>query len=1152
MILKVNLKIRQDVCTRQQYIKSTMFLKDSLSYFQKESQKELRLGDELEEFIFALFEYEKKRSGLDYLTMDMSKNLSIAEVDNNTDTKRPYVMYTVKEESVEHEQESPPNYSDEIIEAKSGINFSDEDYTGAGEPYVGTSSGELESTFREFEENIDERKNRAKSDSSIIENNSDLIEGIVDAEEVTRKEEQRTLKKSKIANISLDKVSSLKDTNQLDRGSDDAQEEMEDAYYEVDVKKTLVRDNFTQTEESLDIDDQKIKNSITNQNQKKLVKISEKEDCFNQNDFFLKEDFDPYHHPDKIQIQGNNSEVSANLFEDVDGYLETPRLQVDSQNHVILDVDRTADPSPLKIVQVDINNSGKSSRKSSAPYNNCLEDYLELINNSTEMSHIEGEQFNTLSDIRTRTNDERGKVDDDNSFIQIGEMSNKDIQQPVKNENDILLSHQIEQRNQIFSQTDRNDYIKTLPASPVKERNERTKSGDFSSVPNYNPRNGREQLGNRSDLIDSIRISTEGAFENEQTSDLKKTLNQGLLRRSKKPKTTAADKKKLEKLKQKLSEKYQNSKKKVRQKFRKTSPKNQKKLTLKKYFKMRKSHSPSARKKLYERSSINNQSGKRDLSDDRLKSALDKKRLDSRKKNQHYIFLTERLNINQRKGSLAPDSRTERLTPSKSSKIAVVKVESTFRNFLLAKQRRVSSNARKSNSFDQSPDPAFDKDHKSLDHSREKRKLKKIDIGDIKRSIESYKNKSISHLSNSVIRSPNSSHSSCEKEAAYIQKVRGNLKILKTVKQVEEEQSQSLLKFLPMGNKNSSQLFSKIMKSKMNSFASSNYKSPARKSKRALKHKTTKMLRKKIKPKEAQYSATRTLKFSNSRVSPNRQLKLLLGPMRGGGTGGSGCRRKLKTVKNSQKKLEEDPNHHYKVQYLSPKRSLRTSFYKQRKSEEVAVTPGGDLSSGPTRIKTHSTRMIDYAGAEKRSEQKLKLDKNSFLKKRRQGVVSAKNSSYSLVKSYLSSQNNPELSSNTSTHSSGFRKLKKRARVKIMSKKKPSRIDSKLCRLSPSQNSKPVISHAKKRLSLRDKIFDKKGSNKKVVVKGLRTPKTMNFNHKIKINQKKKSSSHLERKVKGMKKLKSTEKSANSQLADRIMDLIEEFQYNRVDLNKQK
>jgi len=53
-----------------QFKKSSMYLRAGLAYFEPETDIELKSGDGLEEFIFAVYEIEKKKSGVDYLSLD--------------------------------------------------------------------------------------------------------------------------------------------------------------------------------------------------------------------------------------------------------------------------------------------------------------------------------------------------------------------------------------------------------------------------------------------------------------------------------------------------------------------------------------------------------------------------------------------------------------------------------------------------------------------------------------------------------------------------------------------------------------------------------------------------------------------------------------------------------------------------------------------------------------------------------------------------------------------------------------------------------------------------------------------------------------------------------------------------------------------------
>lgn len=73
------------------------------SFFQMEGQAEMEFGDSLEEFIFAIFEIEKARTGIDFFGIDKSENLSdqvqVPSVAQN------YEIWTVKEESNEEDGE---------------------------------------------------------------------------------------------------------------------------------------------------------------------------------------------------------------------------------------------------------------------------------------------------------------------------------------------------------------------------------------------------------------------------------------------------------------------------------------------------------------------------------------------------------------------------------------------------------------------------------------------------------------------------------------------------------------------------------------------------------------------------------------------------------------------------------------------------------------------------------------------------------------------------------------------------------------------------------------------------------------------------------------------------------------------------------------
>lgn len=70
---KSNECVRNNEISLDHYTKSSNFLKESLCYYDKESQEELELSELVEAFIFAAFDFEKGRSNIDYLISDLKE-----------------------------------------------------------------------------------------------------------------------------------------------------------------------------------------------------------------------------------------------------------------------------------------------------------------------------------------------------------------------------------------------------------------------------------------------------------------------------------------------------------------------------------------------------------------------------------------------------------------------------------------------------------------------------------------------------------------------------------------------------------------------------------------------------------------------------------------------------------------------------------------------------------------------------------------------------------------------------------------------------------------------------------------------------------------------------------------------------------------------
>lgn len=93
--------------TSQQFRESCSHLRHSLAYFEPESELELRSGDGIEEFIFAVYEVEKKHSGIDYLSLDDEPTHNF----QNTNTiGSQNSKHFAREQSSIHSSNQQPNF----------------------------------------------------------------------------------------------------------------------------------------------------------------------------------------------------------------------------------------------------------------------------------------------------------------------------------------------------------------------------------------------------------------------------------------------------------------------------------------------------------------------------------------------------------------------------------------------------------------------------------------------------------------------------------------------------------------------------------------------------------------------------------------------------------------------------------------------------------------------------------------------------------------------------------------------------------------------------------------------------------------------------------------------------------------------------------
>lgn len=80
---EVNERVKENLIERRQYAESSKFLKESLCYYDKETDEELDVSELIEAFLFSAFDFEKNRSNIDYLITDpIKEEIDIAAIYN--------------------------------------------------------------------------------------------------------------------------------------------------------------------------------------------------------------------------------------------------------------------------------------------------------------------------------------------------------------------------------------------------------------------------------------------------------------------------------------------------------------------------------------------------------------------------------------------------------------------------------------------------------------------------------------------------------------------------------------------------------------------------------------------------------------------------------------------------------------------------------------------------------------------------------------------------------------------------------------------------------------------------------------------------------------------------------------------------------------
>lgn len=113
LLTEANHSIKSGKIGKSQYKRAAEFLKNSLSFYDKETELESKVGNAYEEFIFAFFELENARSGVDYLTLNLSSEVENSSTSGSKnlrsklETGKKFEIYTVKEASSRDEDDTP-------------------------------------------------------------------------------------------------------------------------------------------------------------------------------------------------------------------------------------------------------------------------------------------------------------------------------------------------------------------------------------------------------------------------------------------------------------------------------------------------------------------------------------------------------------------------------------------------------------------------------------------------------------------------------------------------------------------------------------------------------------------------------------------------------------------------------------------------------------------------------------------------------------------------------------------------------------------------------------------------------------------------------------------------------------------------------------
>jgi hypothetical protein len=93
-----------------------LLIQESLGFFREERPEELEFGNALEEYISNIYEYEKLRSGIDYISQTLDSDASSGKRSSFKKTQKSSTFEIFVIQEVLNEEEASSSYNDKSID----------------------------------------------------------------------------------------------------------------------------------------------------------------------------------------------------------------------------------------------------------------------------------------------------------------------------------------------------------------------------------------------------------------------------------------------------------------------------------------------------------------------------------------------------------------------------------------------------------------------------------------------------------------------------------------------------------------------------------------------------------------------------------------------------------------------------------------------------------------------------------------------------------------------------------------------------------------------------------------------------------------------------------------------------------------------------